>query len=236
MTGLASNRISSLDVTGTVYKAKEENKRVAEIIGINSAARLTCVKPSGTASMIVGASSGIHAWHSPYYIRRIRVNKIEPIYSYLSNHHPELMEEDDFNPDGGIISIPQKSPVGALTSKEEDSFMFLERVRNSTIHWVNPGHTDGQNSHNVSATVYIKENEWDEIGEWMWRNRYFYNGLSCFPEMIKYPQAPFESCTKEKYEKMMVSLKSVDLSKIIEEDDNTDFANELACAGGACEI
>ena len=236
MTGLASNRVAGLDITGAVFRAKAENKRVAKILGINKAARLTCVKPSGTASMVLGSSSGIHAWHSPYYIRRVRVNKMEPIYQYLKFNHPELIVDDIYAPEDGVIEIPQKSPVGALTSKNEDSFMFLNRVRNATIHWVNPGHADGQNSHNVSATVYIKDNEWDEIGEWMWTNRYFYNGLACFPEKVTYEQSPFEACSKKQYDKVMMSLKTIDLSQIYEDEDNTDFANELACAGGACEI
>jgi len=209
---------------------------VAEIIGINKAARLTCVKPSGTASMVLGSSSGIHAWHAPYYIRRVRVNKMEPIYNYLKFNHPELVVDDIYKQEDGIIEIPQKAPAGALTSRNEDSFMFLNRVRNVTIHWVNPGHADGQNSHNVSATVYIKDNEWDEVGEWMWTNRYFYNGLACFPEKQRYEQAPFEACSRKKYDKMMVSLKSIDLAQVYEDDDNTDFGNEPACGGDNCEI
>ena len=237
MTGLASMKVSSLDITGAVYKAKHLNKEISELLGINSAARLTCIKPSGTASCVLGSSSGIHAWHANYYIRRIRVNKSEPIYTYLKFNHPELVEDDKFDTNGAVIEIPQKSPKGALTRHLEDAFMFLERVKHATTHWVNPGHTDGQNTHNVSATVYIKTDEWDEVGEWMWRNRYFYNGLSCFPAQEgSYDQAPFEDCSKKTYDKMMISLKSLDLSQVYEDDDNTDFGNEPACGGDNCEI
>ena len=145
-------------------------------------------------------------------------------------------------PNGAVIEIPQKAPAGSVTSsakeqyKNEDSFMFLNRVRDATIHWVNPGHRDGQNSHNVSATVYIGPNEWDEVGEWMWSNRWFYNGMSCFPQTQEYDQPPFETINKKTYDKMMVALKNVDLSQVYENEDNTDFGNELACAGGSCEI
>jgi len=237
MTGLASNRVTNLDITGTVYMAKEVNKEWAKIMGINPAARLTCVKPSGTASMVCGSSSGIHAWHSDYYIRRIRVGRQEAICQYLTQHHPELIVDDEFNPDGRIIEIPQKAPPGALWKKQEDTFMFLERVKNTSIRWVNPGHSSGQNTHNVSATVYVNPDEWDEVGEWMWLNRHFYNGLSCFPnDESVYVQAPFEACTKAKYEKMMKSLKAIDLTQIIEYDDDTNFGDEPACGGGACEI
>lgn len=237
MTGLASNRVTNLDITGTAYMAKEVNKKWANVLGINAAARITCVKPSGTASMVCGSSSGIHAWHNDYYIRRIRVGKTEAICSYLVENHPELIVEDQFNPDGMIIEIPQKAPVGALLKKQEDTFMFLERVKNTTVRWVNPGHSNGQNTHNVSATVYINKNDWNEVGEWMWLNRHFYNGLSCFPnDDSVYVQAPFEACTKGTYEEMMKSLKALDLTQIIEYDDDTNFGDEPACGGGACEI
>jgi len=237
MTGLASNKVTNLDITGTVYMAKEVNKEWAKVMGINPAARLTCVKPSGTASMVCGSSSGIHAWHNDYYIRRIRVGRQEAICKHLSENHPELIVDDEFNPDGRIIEIPQKAPAGALWKKQEDTFMFLERVKNTSIRWVNPGHSSGQNTHNVSATVYVNPDEWDEVGEWMWLNRHFYNGLSCFPnDESVYVQAPFEACTKAKYEQMMKSLKAIDLTQIIEYDDDTNFGDEPACGGGACEI
>ena len=239
MTGLASNTVNSLDITGTVYMAKQVNAAWAETLGINPASRLTCIKPSGTASMVCGSSSGIHAWHAPYYIRRIRVGKIEPIYIYLKENHPELLIDDPQNPDGGIIEIPQRAPNGALTLEEEDTFMFLERVKNSTIRWVNPGHSNGQNTHNVSATIYIKDDEWNEVGEWMWLNRHFYNGLSCFPakdSVYAHLKPPFEACSRETFETMMKSLVAVDLSRIVEIEDDSQFGLDPACGGGACEI
>ena len=237
LTGIASNSIMNLDITGAVYKGKAENARVAEIIGINQASRLTCIKPSGTASIVLGTSSGIHAWHSEYYVRRIRVNKNEPIYEYLDSHFPALIEDDMMEVNtSAVISVPIKSPSNAITIGNETAFDFLERVKKANIHWVNPGHSDGQNSHNVSATIYVKDNTWDEVGEWMWKNRYFYNGLSCYPENAYYPQAPFEAITKKEYDDLFQFLQEVDLSQIKEEDDNSDFGNDPACAGGACEI
>ncbi len=237
LTGLASNRVYNLDLTGTVYHAKQTNQEWATHLGINPAARLSCVKPSGTASMVCGSSSGIHAWFDRYYIRRIRVGKDEAICSYLTMNHPELIVDDEHNPDGRIIEIPQKAPKGGLTKRDEDTFMFLERVKNTTLRWVKPGHTNGQNTHNVSATVFIERDQWDEVGEWMWLNRYFYNGLSCFPnDESVYIQAPFESCSKQRYEEMMKELTLVDLTQIVEFDDDSNFGQEPACAGGVCEI
>ena len=236
MTGLASNKVANLDVTGAVFVAKRENARVADLIGVQRAARLTCIKPSGTASCVLGTSSGIHAWHSPYYIRRIRVNDDEPISVYLNENHPELMEKDQFNPNGYCIALPQKAPIGATTSKDEDVFAFLERVKDASIRWVSPGHSNGQNTHNVSATVYIPDGKWDEVGKWMWLNRHFYNGLSCFPyDENAYPQPPFEATDKKTYDKMMQSLNSIDLTQVTD-DDNDNFNDNPACAGGACEI
>ena len=94
-----------------------------------------------------------------------------------------------------------------------------------------------RNTHNVSATVYINDGQWEEVGKWMWTNRHFYNGLSCFPfDETAYPQPPFEATDKKTYEKMMQSLNSIDLTQVVEDDDNTDFGNNPACAGGACDI
>ena len=103
--------------------------------------------------------------------------------------------------------------------------------------WIKPGHRTGQNTHNVSATVSLKEDEWELAGEWMWNNREYYNGLSVLPyNGGTYQQAPFEDCTEETYNEMMKSLSNVDLTKVIELTDNTDLSGELACAGGNCEI
>jgi ribonucleoside-diphosphate reductase alpha chain len=113
----------------------------------------------------------------------------------------------------------------------------LRRVKKITREWVNPGKRSGQNGHNVSATISLRENEWSDAGEWMWENRKHYNGLAVLPyDGGTYQQAPFEDCSKEKFEAMLATLADVDLTKIVEEDDNTDLKGEAACAGGECEI
>ena len=237
MTGIGSGVVLGYDMKLAAKAVKEENERVAKLIGINNAARTTTVKPSGTSSLVLGTSSGIHAWHNDYYIRRIRVGKNEAIYTYLSNNHPELVEDEIFRPhDTAVISIPQKSPEGSIL-RYESSFDLLERVKKVSQEWIKPGHRGGQNSHNVSATISLKEDEWEYAGEWMWENRKFYNGLSVLPyNGGTYQQAPFEDCDEQTYEKMMKSLSSVDLTKVIELQDNTNLSGEAACAGGACEI
>ncbi len=237
MTGIGSGVVLGYDMKKAAKISKEENERVASLIGVNKAARTTTVKPSGTSSLVLGTSSGIHAWHNDYYIRRVRVGKNEAIYTYLSIYHPELIEDEYFRPhDTAVISIPQKAPEGAIV-RTESVFQLLERVKKVSHEWVRSGHRTGSNTHNVSATISIKENEWDLTGQWMWDNRDYYNGLSVLPySNHTYKQAPFEDCDKETYEKLLKTLNNIDLTKVIELDDNTDLSGEAACAGGNCEI
>ena len=237
MTGIASGRVLGYDMKEAAKEVKAENARVAELIGIKAAARTTCVKPAGTTSLTLGTSSGIHAWHNDYYIRRIRVGKNESIYPYLIKNHPELVKDEYFRPhDTAVIEIPQKAPEGSIL-RTESVFNLLNRVKKVSNEWIRPGNTKGMNSHNVSATISVKEDEWDLVGDWMWNNRKFYNGLSVLPyDGGSYVQAPFEDCTEEVYNTMVESLGKVDLTKINELTDETDLKGELACAGGACEI
>tara|TARA_R110001632_G_scaffold6291_2_gene25581 strand:+ start:13625 stop:15484 length:1860 start_codon:yes stop_codon:yes gene_type:complete len=237
MTGIGSGKILGYNMIEAAEIVKVENTRIAKIIGIKKSARTTTVKPAGTTSLTLGTSSGIHAWHNDYYVRRIRVGKNESIYNYLESNHPELVEDCAFRAhDTAIISIPQKAPEGSIL-RTESPFQLLERVKKVAQEWVVPGHRTGSNTHNVSATISLKENDWDLAGEWMWENRNHYNGLSVLPhDGGTYTQAPFEDITKEKYEEMNVHLMNIDLSKVIEDDDNTNLTGELACAGGACEV
>jgi len=167
----------------------------------------------------------------------IRVGKNEPIYSFLEKNHPELIEDEYFRPhDTAIIKVPQKAPEGAITRKES-ALSLLRRVGKVSTDWVRTGHKKGQNSHNVSATVSIKDSEWDDVGDWMWENKDIYNGLSVLPHSEhSYKQAPFEDCSKETYDVMSNTLSKVELTQIVEEEDETDLQGEIACAGGACEI
>ena len=237
MTGIASGVVLGYDMKEAAKEVKKENRRVAEMLGINSAARTTCVKPAGTTSLALGTSSGIHAWHNDFYIRRIRVGKNESMYPYLLENHPDLIKDEYFRPhDTAVIEIPQKSPEGAIL-RTESVFDLLKRIKKVSQEWIKPGNTKGMNSHNVSATVSIKEDEWELVGDWMWKNREHYNGLSVLPyDGGSYIQAPFEDCTEETYNKMVKSLAKVDLTQINELTDETDLKGELACAGGSCEI
>lgn len=237
MTGIASKSNLELNYEEAAQVVKDTNNVISAALGINKAARTTAVKPAGTTSLVLGTSSGIHAWHNDYYIRRMRLGKNEAIYSYLAIHNPELLEDEYFNPTSqAVISVPQKAPDGAIT-RHESTLDLLERVKLISKDWVKQGHSKGNNTHNVSCTVSVRDDEWKIIGEWMWANKEYYNGLSVLPyHGGTYKQTPFEDCTKEVYEQMMTTLKNVDLSKVVEIQDNTNFVDAAACGGGNCEI
>lgn len=237
MTGIASGEILKYDLKKAAEIAKLENAKVAEIIGINKAARITCVKPSGTTSCVLGTSSGIHAWHAEYYLRTMRFNKNEDIARYLMVNHPELCEDDVLRPhDTLCVRFPIMAPEGSIL-RTESPIELLERVKKFAVEWIKPGHRKGDNTHNVSATISIKPEEWPEVGEWMWVNKEFYNGLSVLPfDGGTYSQAPFEEIAIAEYLKRLAILKNIDLTKVIELDDAVNFGAIASCAGGQCEV
>jgi ribonucleoside-diphosphate reductase alpha chain len=269
MTGIGSGEILKYNLEIAAAVAKEVNSNISAIIGTNEAARITCIKPSGTTSLVLGTSSGIHAWHAPYYLRTMRFNKNEDIAAYLMIHHPEMCEDDILRPkDTVCIRIPVKAPEGSIF-RTETALDTLERVKKFSTEWIKPGHIHGDNSHNVSVTVSIDKNrnytypsvfktdviidnhsnptieeflessldEWEAVGEWMWENKDVYNGISVLPyDNGSYVQAPFEDISEEEYNRRIESLKTIDLTKVIEVDDYVNFGDVQVCGGGQCEI
>lgn len=237
MTGIASGTVTKLDMEWAAECAVEENVRVAKLLGINRAARITCVKPAGTTSLVLGTSSGIHAWHAPYYIRRMRAGKDEALAQYMMRVAPDLVEQDVFVPHQVILSFPQKAPEGA-TVRTESMLSLLDRVYDVSTRWVANGHVDGTNQHNVSCTISVKPDEWKEISTWMWKNKDHYNGISVLPyNGGTYVQAPFEDTDEATYLKMLPLLESIVIGDIFESSDVIiDLKAELACSGGSCEI
>lgn len=217
--------------------AKEVNEKIAKKIGINPAARITAIKPEGTASCVLGSSSGIHARHSDYYIRRIRMNKDDALAVYLKNTIPDLVEDDKFSASGVVVSIPQDSPEGSITRHTETAESLFKRTMDYNTNWVREGYRSGDNHHNVSVTISVKENEWDIVRELMWSNRDNYNGISLLPfNDHTYVQAPFEDCTKEQFENLSKLVKNIDLTQVVELEDKTQRVEQLACAGGVCSL
>lgn len=237
MTGIGSGEVLKYNLELVANTAKTVNQDISAIIGTNEAARITCIKPSGTTSLVLGTASGIHAWHAPYYLRTMRFNKSEDLAMYLEINHPELCEDDVLRPkDTLCVRIPVAAPEGSIL-RTESPLDTLERVKKFATEWILPGHINGDNTHNVSATISITD-EWEVVGQWMWTNRNVYNGLSVLPYFGgSYKQAPFEDITKEQYEEKIISLQSVDLTKVTELDDSVDFGAIAACSGpGGCEI
>ena len=155
MTGIGSGEILKYDLTISANTAKVMNSMISEKIGTNEAARLTCIKPSGTTSLVLGTASGIHAWHNDYYLRTMRFNKTEDIATYMIINHPELVEDDVLRPNDTIcLRIPVKAPEGSIY-RTETALDTLERVKKFSIEWINEGHINGANTHNVSATISI---------------------------------------------------------------------------------
>jgi ribonucleoside-diphosphate reductase alpha chain len=253
MTGIGSGEILKYDLEIAADVAKNVNSMISEKIGTNEAARINCIKPSGTTSLVLGTASGIHAWHNDFYLRTMRFNKNEDIAQYLMTNHPELCEDDVLRPtDTVCVRIPVKAPEGSIL-RTETAIDTLERVKHFSDKWIKPGHINGDNTHNVSATISIDSNrtydtilpnkgagtydEWEVVGEWMWLNRESYNGLSVLPYWGgTYQQAPFEDITEEEYNKRIVTLKELDLTNVTEANDNVEFGQVAACAGGACEV
>ena len=236
MTGIASMEVMKYNLEEVATLVKDTNEYISKIMGINKAARTTCVKPSGTTSCVLGTASGIHAWHNEYYIRRMQMTKNEALYTYLKINHPELIADHLLLPNSAVVEIPIKAPEGSVT-RHESALELLERVKKISNEWVRVGHRNGDNTHNVSATITIQENEWRSVGEWMWDNKESYNGLSVLPFFGgSYSQAPFEDITEGQYEEMVKHLHSIDLSKVIEMEDITDLKGEVACGADGCQI
>lgn len=238
MTGTASKIVGTLDMKQASEIVKEENSRVSKLIGIKEGKRLTCGKPSGTSSIVLGTSSGIHSWFAPYYIRRVRLNKNEAIYQYLAKEHPELVVDEVYAPETtAVLEVPQKAPDSAICRDEESPIDLLERVKSVSEDWIQTGHRTGHNPHNQSVTVSIKEDEWETTRDWLWKYRELYSGVSVLPfDGGTYQQTPFEEITKEEYERRAKHLTDIDLTMVVEMQDNTDLTGELACSGGSCTL
>ncbi len=237
MTGIGSGAVLKYNQLAAAEIVKEENARVAEVIGINPAARCTVVKPSGTASLVLGCSSGIHAWHNDHYVRRMRVLKTEALHDYILENFPDLLEVSHDKPHlESVMCIPQRAPDGSII-RTEPPLHLLERVKKFNQEWIYGGYRYGANHNNVSCTISVKEDEWDSVGQWMWDNKKYYTGISVMPyDNGTYIQAPFTDCTEAEYEVMATMLHNINLDDVVEVTDKTTLSDQAACAGGACEI
>lgn len=212
-------------------KAIEVNEKWAKKIGINQSAAITCVKPSGNTSQLCDTSSGIHARHSPYYIRTVRADKKDPLTKLMIDKG--FPHEDEINNPQSIavFSFPIKAPENSFYRNDKSALEQLELWKKYQLFFT---------EHKPSITVSVKEDEWLEVGAWVYKNFDLMSGVSFLPFSDHiYKQAPYQDCTKEEYEELLAKMpKSIDWSELsaYESSDMTTGAKELACTAGGCEI
>jgi ribonucleoside-diphosphate reductase alpha chain len=208
--------------------ARSVNEEWAERLGIPPSASITCVKPSGTVSQLVDSASGIHSRHNPFYIRRIRMDKKDPIYSFLKDAGVPC-EDEAFRPEStGVFAFPQKAPEGAVCRTDKTALEQLELWLIYQRYWC---------EHKPSVTISVKDEEWPEVGAWVWKHFDEVSGVSFLPfSDHTYQQAPYTDCSKEEYEAAVLAMPNIDWSAFIEEEDNTTGQQQLACTAGSCEI
>lgn len=238
ITGSAREDLASLDLSSAALAAVVENKRVAKLIGINPAARVTTGKPSGTTSAALGTASGCHAWYAPFYIRRTQHQKDEPLVQAVSLLAPEMVQQHLEKKDQVVIEFPCRAPDSAVTINSEGAINFLERVKLIFGEWISPGHIRGSNSNNQSATCTYLPEEIGGVADWLTDNRHCYNGMTVLPKyQTTYAQAPFEEIDQAEYNRRSAQLpSSFHLDQLQEGTDNTELAESIACSGGKCEI
>ncbi len=208
--------------------ARSVNEEWAGKLGIPASASITCVKPSGTVSQLVDSASGIHARHNPYYIRRIRMDKKDPIYSFLKDRGVPV-EDEAFRPEStAVFSFPMKAPEGAVCRMDKTAIEQLELWLTYQRHWC---------EHKPSVTISVKDDEWMEVGAWVWKHFDEMSGVSFLPfSDHTYQQAPYEDCNKGQYEALLAQMPTISWKEFVEEEDNTEGMQQLACTSGACEI
>lgn len=239
MTGVAENwQLLTPEVLEKGAKlAVETNKTWAGLLGIKPAKRITCVKPEGSSSVVLGTTSGLHAAHAPFYLRRVRFAKTDKIAQYLAVKAPALIEDEILDKYNVVLSVPVKKD-GAILRDKETALELLERMKRVNQHWIQPGHTEGHNTHNVSLTVNYHPHEQQEIVEWMLQNSEFYAGISLLPfDGGSYKQLPFEAITESEYLEWCnkvptdINFQDIDFKGTVDKR-----SSELACSGNSCEI
>lgn len=208
--------------------AVETNKKYAQLLGIPSSAAITCVKPSGTVSQLTDTASGIHPRYAQYYIRRVRMDKKDPLADYMIRSGFKA-EEDFYAPNNWVFSFPIKAPDGAVTRNDRSAIEQLELWKIYQENWC---------EHKPSITIYVGDDEWLEVGAWVYKNLNIISGVSFLPrDNGTYRQAPYEEITKEQYEELLAKTKvDIDWTGFKEETDNTENMKTLACSAGVCEL
>mgnify|MGYP001596330677 CR=1 FL=1 len=225
-------------LTASVLKALKKKalkiaKHASSKMNINMPAAITCVKPSGTVSQLVDSSSGVHPRYSEYYIRRYRISDTDPLFKLMKDQGIKLTPENDHTEASAstwVVSFPVASPENCITRKDMTAIDQLEHYKKIQENWC---------EHNASCTIYVKDEEWFEVGNWVYKNWDVINGVSFLPyDGGKYKQAPYEEITKEQYNKMAKEFIPIDYSQLskYEMEDGTQGSQSLACTAGSCEF
>jgi ribonucleoside-triphosphate reductase (thioredoxin) len=221
------------------------NAAIAEHIGVAPAARVTCVKPEGTASLVLGAASGIHPHHARRYFRRVQAARTDAVYQWFKTFNPHLTETSVWDPETtDVITFPVEAADDAILREDVDAVPFLQHVKLVQQHWVEAGRRHERYNpglhHNVSNTVTVRDEEWDAVQQYIWENRAHFAGISLLRETGDkvYAQAPREAVTTEADVLKWNALHyvPVDWASMRETQDVTALADVVACAGGACEL
>ena len=233
--------------TEAAKRVVKTNKKWAKIIGINQAARTTCIKPSGTASLVLGSASGIHPHHARKYFRRVQVNKLDPVYKHFKKTNPHMCEESVWsaNHTDDVVIFPVVVFDSAMIKPDLSALKHLEIIKSTQKHWVLSGTSDVNKrdvSHNVSCTVIVGKDEWEEVAKYIYENQKFFSAVSFLSKNgdKDYKQAPLEAITtpedEELWYKIITDFKAVDYTQLMEDEDHTALQQEMVCAGGQCEL
>jgi ribonucleoside-diphosphate reductase alpha chain len=225
---------------------KAVNCVVARALGINPAARTTCVKPEGTASLLLGTSSGLHPHHARHYFRRVQANVHDPIHLHFRRANPHMVEPSVYDVNGRteVISFPVEGPVFGVFRDDLSAVKHLEYIRTVQENWVQAGRRHEQHSpglhHNVSCTVSVRPDEWPAVAEFIWAHRHHFTGIALLQDCGDklYKQAPREGiATPEDIAKWNALVyKPVDYTTLEESEDITELKQVVACAGGSCDL
>jgi ribonucleoside-triphosphate reductase len=236
LTGILDNKLmgETSDKTKAMLErlrdiSVDTNLQLSTELAIPVSSAITCIKPSGTVSQLVDSASGIHTRHSKYYVRRVRGDKKDPLSTFMTEQG--IPSEDCvLRPESTtVFSFPKKSPDGALLREDITAIEHLELWLMYQKHWC---------EHKPSVTISVEEDEWVDVGAWIWKNFDDVSGVSFLPyDGGTYKQAPYEECTEEEYKELLHKMpKSIEWNSLIEIDDNVEGAQTLACTAGACEI
>lgn len=257
LTGMLSNDIFKSEQTlrTGAQLVNHINRVLAKDLGIQTASRTTLVKPSGTASIVLGTSAGIHPWHAPRYIRRVQADAYEDLYRFVESKQPERCFKSSWGGEHArYIAFACEAPEGAVTKSMLSAVEHLEMVRSVNQSWVRSGtqvdRLEGAH-HNVSCTITVSPSEWASVADYLWENRRFFTGVSLLGSSgdYEYVEAPYQEVHSGPYSdkpeeraamlslwEQLKALPLIDLTECFEQQDNTSLAQELACAGGVCDL